>query len=123
MLFFKDFVGVRLLPKLLVYKPVLPCEGLDVFGELSYFLSFQLGKRCLMFETFLKTSDFPFQEFDFLLSLKHLPLQIIFFTNRNTHLVLYVAEIKGLPVQLLFRRNQLLSFNIKIVLNIVDVVV
>ena len=101
---------MRALAKLLVDKAVLSRESLNVLGQFSNLLCFQLSNLCLLVDLLSERLTFVTKCLNFLLTLKELPLVVVLFADSNTHLMLYVAKLKDLLLKLLLDGDQFLSF-------------
>lgn len=85
-----------LFAKLSVHVSVLSRKSLNVFSKFSNFLCLKMCQSSLLLNSLFYFVHFVFQEFDFTFSFKQSFLHIVFFANRDRHLMLHIAKFKWL---------------------------
>jgi len=119
----QKLVRVRTLAELLVHKPILARQRLDILRELCNLLGFQLGELRLLVDLFAQTVALLAQSFYFLLPLEQLALVVVFFAHDDAHLMLHIAELETLLLQLLARVHQFFCLLVQLALHVVKVAV
>ena len=109
------------LTKLLVDEPVFSCQCLDVFSQLSYLLSLQLGDLCLLIELLPQVLTVRLKILDLLLALIQLAQVVVLTAYSHTHLMLHIAELKALLLQLLLGLHKLLCFLVELALHLIEI--
>ena len=119
----EELVGLSGLGKLGIHKLVLPRQRLNVLSQLIALLRLDLDNLRGLLHLLSEHGVVLSQHFDLVLSFKQPPLEVVFLTRDDRHLMLHVRVVKHLFLESLLGGDHFLSLLVKFILHIVKLAI